>query len=52
MKKNWYLSKSVWGGVLVFIGGGTAALGFPELGTAIGGLGAGLGFVGLRSAMK
>ena len=52
MKKDWYKSKAVWGGVLVAVGGALGALGLPELGSAIGSIGIGMGFVGVRFAQK
>jgi len=51
MKKDWYLSKGVWGGILVFIGGGLNALGLPY-GTELITFGASLGFIGIRAALK
>jgi len=52
MKKDWYKSKTVWGGVLVFIGSGLIGIGLTEFGTVITGLGAALGYGGVRFAMK
>lgn len=52
MDKKWYESKAIWGGVLVFIGGGLSALGLESFGTPIMALGVGLGFVGIRIAQR
>ena len=50
MNKQWYRSKAIWGGLLVFLGGGLVALGMNEWGTLLITTGTGLGFVGLRLA--
>ena len=52
MKKEWYKSTAMWGGVLVFIGGGLHAIGLDSFGTPIMALGGTLGFTGIRKAQK
>lgn len=52
MQKDWYKSKSVWGAVIVFIGGGLVAFGFQQIGEALIAIGTSLGFIGVRIAMK
>lgn len=51
MKKDWYKSKTMWGAVFVFIGGGFSAVGLSEVGGALVTIGVSLGFVGLRHAV-
>ena len=59
MKKNWYLSKGIWGGLLVTLGGIATAVGgfmqgnmdFPMLFNQVFPLvGTGLGIIGVRHA--
>ncbi len=50
MDKQWYQSKTIWGGVLVFLGGGLVALGI-EGGQFLITAGLGLGFVGVRAKL-
>ena len=45
-----FKSRTTWGAICVFVGGGLIALGLTEIGTALTGLGAALGFVGIRFA--
>ena len=52
MDKKWYESTTMWGGVLVFIGGGLSAIGLDNFGNPIMALGATLGFTGIRRALK
>ena len=52
MKKDWWKSKSIWGGLLVFLGGGLSAIGLDSFGQPVMALGGALGFVGVRLAMK
>ena len=48
--KKWYMSKTVWGAVLVLGGAVISALGYPDLSNALIGVGASLGIVGIRDA--
>jgi len=52
MKKTWFKSKAIWGGVAVFLGGGLTAIGHAELGAGLVTFGLGLGFIGIRKALK
>jgi hypothetical protein len=52
MEKKWYESKSIWGGVLVFIGAGLTGIGLEQYGAPVSSFGIALGFVGLRTSMK
>ena len=48
--KALFKSKTFYGAILVFIGGGLSAIGLDPFGTLISSAGAALGFVGLRTA--
>lgn len=52
MEKQFWKSKTFYGAICVFIGGGLSAIGLDSLGAPLMALGLALGFVGLRSAMK
>jgi len=61
MNKSWYKSKAVWGGLLISLGAVVTATGqflsgtldFGTFITTVGPqIGAGLGVIGLRTAMK
>jgi len=48
--KNYLKSKTFWGAVTVVVAGVLASVGYIELATLVGSLGAGLGFIGIRNA--
>jgi hypothetical protein len=48
--KEFWKSKTLWGGLLVFLGGGLQAIGLTSYGEPLIALGVALGFVGLRFA--
>jgi len=51
-KKSWVFSKTIWGAIFVFVGGGLVVVGYEQLGQSLLALGAGLGFIGLRTAKE
>lgn len=52
MKKQFWKSKAMWGAIVVFIGGGLTALGYPQYTDVILAIGTGLGIIGIRAAQK
>ncbi len=52
MDKKWYLSKAMWGGVILFIAGGLKAIGQDAMAELLFTAGTGLGIIGIRKAMK
>lgn len=52
MQKDWYKSKTFWGAIFVFIGGGLSAIGIEQIGQPLMAIGTALGFVGIRTALK
>ena len=50
LDKEWYKSIGIWGGVIVFVGGGLSAIGLEQIGAPLIALGLSVGFVGIRRA--
>ena len=52
MDKKWYQSKAIWGALIVLTGAILGSLGFPQYDELIIGIGASLGLIGIRTAVK